>query len=184
MSKRQRNGAMSHETFFIAQIGRTVGLRGDLKLHLHTDFPEQFKKGNTFQSSRGMLRIADANLKRGTVRFEGYESIDEAKKLTNVKLYADEAQTKANCNLEEGQYFWFDIIGSVLKEGDEVLGRIEEIQRMADVDYLSIKTDSRLVDAGLPKHFLLPYIDRYIIKADTNTKTVYAKDAKDVLEAS
>ena len=175
---------MPKAPFFIAQIGRTVGLWGDLKFHLHTDFPEQFKAGATFQSSRGTLTIADVNPKRGTVRFQGYESIDDAKKLTNVKLYADEAQTKANCDLEEGQHFWFDIIGCQVEESGEVLGVVSEIQRLADVDYLVIKTDTHLVEAGLPKAFLLPYIERYIIQADTDAKRIEVKDAKDVLEAS
>ncbi|MCF6206379.1 MAG: ribosome maturation factor RimM [Sulfurovum sp.] len=175
---------MPSEKFFIAQIGRTVGLWGDLKFHLHTDFPEQFQKGVTFQSSRGDLTIADVNMKRGLVRFQGYENIDAAKKLTNVKLYADEAQTKANCHLEKGQHFWFDIIGCDVVENGEVLGKVDDIQRLADVDYLSIKTDSRLVDTGMPKQFLLPYIDRYIINADTDAKVVHVKDGKDVLEAS
>ena len=175
---------MPSEKFFIAQIGRTVGLWGDLKFHLHTDFPEQFKKGATFQSSRGALTIADMNMKRGLVRFVGFENIDAAKKLTNVRLYADEAQTKANCTLEEGQHFWFDIIGCEVMEAEEVLGKVKDIQRLADVDYLAIETDKALVDAGLPKHFLLPYIDRYIIDADTDAKIIRVKDGKDVLEAS
>jgi len=175
---------MAKEQFFIAQIGRTVGLWGDLKFHLHTDFPEQFKTGATFQSSRGELTISDINLKRGTVRFVGHESIDAAKKLTNVKLYSDEAQTKANCDLAQGEHFWFDIIGCSVVEGEEVLGKVEDIQRLADVDYLSIQTEASLVDAGLPKQFLLPYIERYIIQSDTDAKTVYVKDARDVLEAS
>ncbi len=175
---------MSKDKFFIAQIGRTVGLWGDLKFHLHTDFPEQFKKGATFQSSRGDLTIADVNMKRGLVRFEGFENIDAAKKLTNVKLYSDETQTKANCNLEKGQHFWFDIIGCEVLEGDEVIGKVEDIQRLADVDYLSIDTEKSLVEAGLPKNFLLPYIDRYIIEADIDSKTIHVKDGKDVLEAS
>jgi 16S rRNA processing protein RimM len=72
----------------------------------------------------------------------------------------------------------------VLKQDDEVLGVIEDIQRMADTDYLAIKTDKMLVEAGLPKNFLLPYIERYIIKVDTDEKTVYTQDAKDILEAS
>ena len=175
---------MSKETFFIAQVGRTVGLYGDLKLHLHTDFPEQFKKGAVFRSSRGDLTIAQINLKRGTVRFVGYENIDEAKKLTNVKLYADEAQTKANCSLGEGEYFWFDIIGCAVYEGDEKLGEVKDIQRLADVDYLEIKTDELLIASGLPKNFLLPYIDRYIDRADIETKSIFVKDGKAVLEAS
>ena len=55
---------------------------------------------------------------------------------------------------------------------------------MADTDYLSIKTDDVLVESGLSKNFLLPYIDRYVIKADTDEKIVYTQDAKDILEAS
>ena len=175
---------MLNDDSLIAQIGRTIGLWGDLKFHLHTDFPEQFKVGNTYKSNRGELTIADINFKRGIIRFTGYESIDSAKKLTNTKLYANEAQTKENCDLKEGQHFWFDMIGCVVKQDDEVLGVIEDIQRMADTDYLSIQTDTVLVDAGLSKNFLLPYIDRYVINADTEEKIVYTKDAKDILEAS
>ncbi len=175
---------MSNDNSLIAQIGRTIGLWGDLKFHLHTDFPEQFKVGNTYKSNRGDLTIADINFTRGIIRFTGYESIDSAKKLTNTKLFANEAQSKENCDLNEGQHFWFDIIGCVVKQDDEVLGIIEDIQRMADTDYLSVKTDTVLVEAGLSKNFLLPYIERYIIKADTEEKIVYTKDAKDILEAS
>ncbi len=175
---------MSNDDSLIAQIGRTIGLWGDLKFHLHTDFPEQFKVGNTYKSNRGDLTIADINFKRGIIRFTGYESIDSAKKLTNTKLFADAKQTKENCDLNEGQHFWFDIIGCVVKQDDEVMGVVEDIQRMADTDYLAIKTDKMLVESGLPKSFLLPYIDRYVLNADTEEKTVYTKDAKDILEAS
>jgi len=173
-----------NEKFFIAQIGRTVGLWGDLKFHLHTDFPEQFQIGHTYRSNRGELTIADINFKRGTVRFQGYESIDTAKKLTNTKLYADEAQTKELCKLEKGQHFWFDVIGCRVKQGEEVLGVVEDIQRLADVDYLSVKTDKLLTDAGFAKNFLIPYIDRYVINTDVAEKIVYTQDAKDILEAS
>jgi 16S rRNA processing protein RimM len=175
---------MSNDKFFIAQIGRTIGLWGDLKFHLHTDFPEQFKVGQTYKSDRGNLTIADINFTRGTIRFTGYESIDSAKKLTNTKLYANEAQTKENCELAEGQHFWFDVIGCVVKQDDEVLGVVDDIQRMADTDYLAVNTEASLIEAGLSKQFLLPYIERYIIKIDTEEKIVYTKDAKDILEAS
>ncbi len=175
---------MSGDTFFIAQIGRTVGLWGDLKFHLHTDFPEQFKVGQTYQSSRGELTIADINFKRGTVRFSGYESVDLAKKLTNAKLYASEEETKVHCQLQEGEYFWFDVIGCSVEQDGEVLGRVREIQRMLDVDYLAIDTDRALLKDGMAKHFLLPYIPRYIVHTDVEAKVVFTKDAKDILEAS
>jgi len=175
---------MSNDDSLIAQIGRTIGLWGDLKFHIHTDFPEQFKVGNTYRSNRGDLTIADINFTRGIVKFRGYESIDSAKKLTNTKIYANMEQTKENCDLKEGQHFWFDVIGCSVKQNDEVLGVIEDIQRMGDTDYLIMKTDDALVKADLPKTFLIPYIDRYVLNVEIEEKTVYVKDAKDILEAS
>jgi 16S rRNA processing protein RimM len=175
---------MEKENFFIAQIGRTIGLWGDLKLHLHTDFPEQFKVGHSYKSSRGELTISDINFKRGTIRFQGYESIDSAKKLTNTKLFSDEAKTKSECQLKEGQHFWFDIVGCRIEENGKVLGHVKEIQRMLDTDYLLIETNTKEVEEGLPKSFLLPYIPRYILKADIDQKVLYTEDARDILEAS
>ena len=172
------------EKFFIAQIGKTVGLRGDLKFHLHTDFPEQFKTGQTYQSDRGNLEIVDINPTRGTIRFRGYESRESARKLTNTKLYADKEQTAENCRLSEGEHFWFEVIGASVMQDDEVLGRVTEIQRITDTDYLIVKTDEHLVDAGLPNSFMVPYIPRYIIETDVESKKILSKDAKDILEAS
>jgi 16S rRNA processing protein RimM len=175
---------MKSDTFLIAQVGRTVGLHGDLKLNLHTDFPEQFKPGAVFSTGRAELTVEAYNPTRGLVRFVGYASMESAKKLTNTRLYATLEQTRETIALEEGEHFWFEIIGCDVVEGDEVLGRIEEIDRMLDVDYLSIVTDRKLVDAGMPKSFLLPYIPRYILRADTQAKRVETTGARDVLEAS
>jgi 16S rRNA processing protein RimM len=170
--------------FFIAQIGKTVGLRGDLKLHLHTDFPEQFKTGHHFQSDRGELEITHVDLARGTIRFRGYESRESARALTNAKLYADREQTLEQCRLEEGEHFWFEIIGASIAEGDEILGEVTDIQRLVDADYLLVKTDSHLTKEGLPTTFMVPYIPRYILEADTAKKTIHTRDTKAILEAS
>jgi len=175
---------MKKERFLIAQVGRTVGLGGDLKFHLHTDFPRQFRPGVTLQSSRGPLTVAAYNPKRGLIRFEGYESPEAAKALTNAKIYSDEAQTRELCPLKEGEHYWFEIIGAEVKEGDDILGKVREIQRMLDVDYLLIETDAALREAGLPETFLLPYIPRYILSFDPGTKLLQTRDAREILEAS
>ena len=175
---------ISNDTYLIAQIGRTIGLWGDLKFHIHTDFPEQFTVGKTYKTNRGDLTIAEMNTKRGIIRFVGYESIDSAKKLTNVKIFADISQTKENCDLEEGQHFWFDIIGCRVEENGLLMGTVEDIHRMGDTDYLAINTAEDLIAEGFSKTFLLPYIDRYVEKSDVAAKVVYVKDAKDILEAS
>jgi 16S rRNA processing protein RimM len=175
---------MNNEQFLIAQIGRTVGLHGDLKLHLHTDFPEQFQVGMQLESPRGTLQIASYNPTRGLVGFIGYASIDDAKKLTNTKLYSTLEQTKSQCMLGEGQYFWFDIIGASIYQGEACIGVVEDIDRMLNTDYLIVKTDPMLIAQGFAKDFLLPYIPRYILSVDTDAKRISVQDAKDILEAS
>jgi 16S rRNA processing protein RimM len=170
--------------FFIAQIGRTVGLMGDLKLHLHTDFPEQFTAGSKFQSDRGELEVISYNKAREIIRFRGYESMDSAKKLTNAKLYASEEQTKEICNLKEGEYFWFDIIGCKITENGEVLGIVKDIERLAVNDFLQIDTASELIENGMPKSFLIPYIPRYVLNVNLGTKEIEVCDAKSILENS
>ena len=175
---------MNKERFFIAQVGRTVGLSGDLKFHLHTDFPQQFRPGVTLQSNRGPLTIAEYNPARGMIRFRDYETPEKARTLTNAKIYSDEERTRELCPLEAGEHYWFEIIGSEVREGEKNLGRVREIQRMLDTDYLQIATDSSLREAGYPKEFLLPYIPRYILSFDPATKILSVRDALDILEAS
>jgi 16S rRNA processing protein RimM len=170
--------------FFIAQVGKTHGLYGDLKLHFHTDFPEQFKVGYSFDSSRGSLEILRINLKRGIVAFKGYEGIDYAKKLTNTKIYSTLEETKQRCDLKDGEHFWFEIEECSVIEDGEVLGKVTEIQRLADVNYMYINTDKKLVDRGFSTTFLVPYIERYVLKTDVETKVVSVVDAKEILEAS
>ncbi|HIP41781.1 MAG TPA: 16S rRNA processing protein RimM [Campylobacterales bacterium] len=131
-----------------------------------------------------MLEISRINLKRGLIAFKGYDGIDYAKKLTNTKIYASLEETKERCELKKGEYFWFEIEGCSVIESGEVLGQVTEIQRMADVNYLFIETDSKLVEQGLAKSFLIPYIERYVINADIETKSITTVDAKELLEAS
>jgi len=175
---------MSNESALIAQIGRTIGLWGDLKFHLHTDFPEQFQAGKTYHTNNGALTISEINFKRGIIRFIGYESIDSAKRLTNTKLFANEAQTKESCELKKGQYFWFDLIGCEIKENDIVMGKVEDIQRIGDTDYFIIETDVNLTKEGFSKNFLIPYIPQYVLSIDIENKIIQSKDAHSILEAS
>lgn len=172
------------QRFFIAQVGKTHGLHGDLKLHLHTDFPEQFKAGYIFQTSSGPLEVKEVNFSRGTISFKGYEGVDYAKKLTNTKIYATLEETKERCALEEGEHFWFDIEGCSVVEEGKTLGKVVEMQRLADVNYMFIETNEALVEQGFAKTFLVPNIGRYVLKTDIESKVVFTQDAKEILEAS
>ena len=170
----------------IATIGKVVGLGGELKLHLQTDFVDQFVAGAKFTlKNTKSLEIESYNPKRGLVKFKHYNVREDAAVLTNQKLYLTQDESRANCELGENQYFWFDMIGAEVIEEGKVLGVIKDIERISTMDYLKITTDKDLVKAKYSKEFYIPYImDIYIQRFDIDAKKLYTRDALLLLEAS
>lgn len=170
----------------VAQIGRLVGLKGELKLHLQCDFPEQFKKGKKFKTQKGEeLEVFSYNQTRGLISFVGYQDRELASKLVNTFLLTTYENSVNECALKEGEFFWFDLIDArVIDEDGTFLGKVDEIERIAATDYLVIKTDDALVKKGMAKSFYLPYIERYIITFDKMKKEILSKDALGILENS
>jgi 16S rRNA processing protein RimM len=167
---------MNNEVY-IAKIGKTVGLKGQLKLHIDSDFPEQFSKNSTFKTNKKTnLIIESFNKNNNVVKFVGFDSIEDATKLINQQLFSTLEDTKNNCKLNANQYFWFDLVDCEIKEKDEVLGKIIEIHRYPLSDYFEIKS--------IDKTFLLPYTPAYILDVDINNKIINVKGAIDILEAS
>ena len=169
----------------VAKVGRLVGLKGELKLHIHSDFPEQFYTGKVFTTQKNLkLEIASYNKKGGLVLFRGYESRELAACLVNSSLLTTVEATLEDCNLDKDEFFWFDIIGCKVKEDESILGVVGEIERIGDIDYLVISTDKALVKKGLSKTFFMPYIDRYILKTNKETKVIDVIDGLALLENS
>ena len=175
----------SNNLLHIATIGKVVGLKGDMKLHIQSDFPEQFKKGVSFPVDENeTLTISEVNHERGLVKFVGYTSPQDAKKLTNKKLYTTIERTRKECRLNEGEYFWFDIEGCVVVEDGKVLGIVEEIDRIAETNYLNVITDEILLKEGYSKSFLIPFKKPFKVDIDIKEKVIRVNGAIDILEAS
>jgi 16S rRNA processing protein RimM len=169
----------------IATVGKTVGIKGDMKFHIKCDFPEQFKKNASFFiNKKDKITLDEVNFERDTLRILGVNSVEDAKKYTNVKLFTTYEDTKLNCHLDEGQYFWFDILGCKVFENDILLGIVQEVERIAMRDYLNVKTDESLVKSGLSKLFLIPYHKPFIVNTDIEKKIIAVSGGMDILEAS
>ena len=176
---------MSNDLVYVAKIGKTVGLKGDLKLYIDSDFPEQFKKDATFTTNKNIqLKIEKYNQSNSTVKFYDYNDIDTAKKLINSLLYTTKEETDKNCSLEDKQYFWHDIIGCEIKENEQIIGIVKDVQRFAIDDFLFISTHEELIKKEYPKSFLIPYIDRYILNVDIKNKTITTTDCLEILQNS
>ena len=180
MSKQSREPLLH-----IATVGKTVGIKGDMKLHLKTDFPEQFVKGASFLSNgKEKITLSDVNLERGLVKLNGITNPEDAKKFTNVKLYTTYEETRKNCHLDDGEYFFFDLEDCEVFEDGIKLGVVNEVERITITNYLSIKTDEALVAKGYAKKFLVPFIEPFKVCVDIDAKRIELRGAMDILEAS
>lgn len=175
-----------NDKVYIAKLGKTVGLKGFVKIYIESDFPEQFKKGKTFTTNKKLtLTIQEYNPDREIIKFKEFDSVEDVKRLTNQELFTSQEDSRDNCELEDGEFFWFDIIGCAIVEGDKTLGVVKEIHRYPVDDYLEVTTSSELVEKELPKNFLIPYIkEEYILNVDLENKSIEVKGAYDILENS
>ena len=180
MSKQSREPLLH-----IATVGKTVGIKGDMKLHIKSDFPEQFVKGAVFISNaKEKITLTDVNAERGVVKINGITNPEDAKKFTNAKLYTTYEATRKSCHLEEGEYFFFDLEDCDVFEEGVKLGVVHEVERIAITNYLSIKTDEALVAKGHAKKFLVPFIEPFKVAVCIEDKRIEVRGALDILEAS
>ena len=176
---------MKSDLVEVAILGKSVGLKGFLRLHNRSDFPEQFKKGAKFYDKNGFeLVVKHFDRLNNTILFAGFESIESAKTLTNKILYSTKELTRKNCKLKKEEYFYFDILGLKIIEDGEILGEVVDIEEGANNHLLHITTDEKLVEQGFVKNFYVPYINRFVIKVDLDARAILTKYAKSILENS
>ena len=170
----------------VAKIGKTVGVKGDLRLQILSDFPEIIIPGRAFYCGSKTLCVQSFDSKKCLAHFRDYDSKEQSATLTGSLLQCTLAQTRAWCSLADGSYFWFDIIGAHVCENGEVLGVVRAIERIGTVDYLLIATDSALIKAGNAARFMLPFLERFIRDVGQNGAgyRIDVCHAKDILEAS
>ena len=169
----------------IATIGKTVGIHGDMKFHDKSDFPEQFFNGATFFTNlKKDITLSDVNLERGIIKIAGINTIEDAKKYTNAKLFTTREETRKNCHLDDGEFFWFDLEDCEVYEDGKLLGVVNEVERIAVSNYLNIKTDEKLVESGSAKSFLVPFAEPFKVSVDIDKKIITLTGAMDILEAS
>lgn len=168
----------------VAQIGKSYGLKGFVRVHNFSDFAQQFKNGASFFDENGdILRIKTFDKANFAALFEGFESVELAKTLTNKKLYQSEENTRKYCKLRAGEYFYFDILGLKVCEDGEILGTISDILETSTAHLLLIKSDEKLVKMGFAKEFYLPYADFYVLQICLQKGEILTQNAKILLES-
>lgn len=173
---------MKSEFVLVAQLGRSVGIKGFVKLHHLSDFPEQFKRGASFFDEKGQIYTIKS-CKADSVLFENYESLELAKNLVNLKLYQSIEQSRKSCKLKKDEFFYFDIIGLKVFENGVFIGVVKDILQTSAQHLLLIACDEKLIAQGRAKEFYLPYASFYVSSVDLPNSQIHAQNALTLLES-
>ena len=154
----------------VGKIVNTHGIRGDVRVMLTTDFvAERFAKGQDLYLQQAgeplKLTVELARQHKGfiLVKFVGYDNINDVQAFRDHELMVS---GKDQQPLEDGQYYYHQIIGLSVKTVDgEELGTIKEILSPGANDVWVVQRDGK-------KDLLLPVIDDVVKDVDLDAGEV------------
>ena len=154
----------------VGKIVNTHGIRGDVRVMPTTDFvAERFAKGQDLYLQQAgeplKLTVESARQHKGfiLVKFVGYDNINDVQAFRDHELMVS---GKDQQPLEDGQYYYHQIIGLSVKTVDgEELGTIKEILSPGVNDVWVVQRDGK-------KDLLLPVIDDVVKDVDLDAGEV------------
>lgn len=152
-------------------IGTVVGvhgIKGWLKVAAYTESPESFDIGRQLTVKTGSGRTATYTIRDVRphknllhLAFETVESRDAAEALKGAELMIDRAELPEP---EDGSWYWCDLIGLVVYEGEVQIGRVENIFATGSNDVLVVR------DGEAER--LIPLLESIVRQIDFDSQTI------------
>ena len=143
--------------FNVGKIVNTQGLQGEMRVLSVTDFAEErFKKGNSLslfdKKDQFVMDVEIASHRKvknfDIIKFKGMYHINDIEKFRDFTLKVREEDLT---DLEDGEFYYHEIIGLEVYENDVLLGTIKEILQPGANDVWVVKRKGK-------RDLLLPYI--------------------------
>jgi len=147
------------------------GLKGELKVEPHTDFPERFAPGEIFYVGDALhefhVQKARPHKTNILVIAAGIHNRTQAEDIRGQWLFVPEESVQA---LDEDTYWIHDIIGlNVQTEEHHLLGVVQDIIFTGANEVYVLKTPP---DVNLGKDLLIPAIAQVIQKVDLESRAI------------
>ena len=149
----------SQDLILVGVVLRPHGVRGEVRIEIHSDLPERFAPGSrlritTTAGATRQVRVASFREVRGggLVRFRGCHDRDHAVELRGARLEVPRSQVPAP---PEGLYYHFDLVGCRCLDaelGD--LGEVEAVVEDGGGVLLEVRGPDRLVPVPFVEAFL------------------------------
>jgi len=162
------------EYILIGRIVNTFGIKGELKVKVFTDFPEErFKKGTTVYLGKDKLPfVCNAyKIHKGfmIISFKDNEDINLVEKYKTYDIYKSSDDIKP---LKDNYYFR-DLIDLDVFVNDNKIGIVTNMEEGVRCNYLRVKTQE--------KEVLVPYIDEFIEEVNLKEKYIKVKAIEGLL---
>ena len=151
--------------FNVGKIVNTQGLQGEMRVLSVTDFAEErFKKGNKLalfdKKDQFVMDVEIASHRKvknfDIIKFKGMYHINDIEKFRDFSLKVREEDLT---DLEDGEFYYHEIIGLEVYENDILLGTIKEILQPGANDVWVVKRKGK-------RDLLLPYIPPVVLGID------------------
>jgi 16S rRNA processing protein RimM len=146
-------------------LRRAHGVRGEMIMDLHTDFPERLRRGRKLfigdEHKPMTLSGARPHAKGMLVKFKGIETPEDAGLFRNQWVYVKATDVPA---LPEGRIYQHELFGfKVVDESDSLLGELVEIIETGANNVYVVKDENG-------KEILLPAIPSVILELDADRR--------------
>jgi len=162
----------------IGKIVKPFGIKGILKAIYLTDFPDRFKllkkvflfdeEKNSFVknyvtgSFEFLISEQIPNPKFLKIGFEGFNYIEDSKKLVNLIIMIDEKQ---RVKIEKDNFYFYEIIGADVYDKDKLIGKVKSVVNYGSGDLFNIDYNG--------KEVMIPNRKEFILRIDEKEKKIY-----------
>ncbi len=163
----------------VGMIINTFGIKGELKIKSFTDFEEErfavgkmiyiLKDGNYLPFTIASCRYHKQHI---LVALEKMADINLVEKYKGCELYAD---AKSLHQLEEGEYYFFELKGLMVYDMDnQQIGKVLQVEEGLAHNNLRIELNSG-------KKCLVPFVKAFIHKVDLEQQKIWIKTIEGLL---
>lgn len=140
--------AVEEDYVLIGHVTGVHGLHGNLKVHSYTDSLDLYKKGEKLLIRRTgrsenlagqtlTIRSVSPYKKKILLKFDEIENIDSAECLIGADILILREKFP---DLDDGEYYWVDIIGlEVFTDDEKLLGKVDSIFQTGSNDVYVVK---------------------------------------------
>ncbi|MEA5017770.1 MAG: ribosome maturation factor RimM [Erysipelotrichaceae bacterium] len=148
-------------------IVNTFGIKGEVKVQIITDFPEdRFQPKNELYIKKKetvtklIIKSCRYHQNNALILFEDYEDINLVEQFKGFELYVDKASIKA---LADG-YYSNELMGLEVYHESVLIGKVINIEFYPAHSILRVRNND--------KDVLIPFIDNFITKVDVDNKRI------------